>query len=268
MDLRWSTKPEVLQKMTEALAHRGPDGHGEYWASKETCGAQLGLGHRRLAVLDLTDEGHQPMQSASERYVITYNGEIYNHLEIRDQIDSSYGGNHWRGTSDTETLLAAIELWGLEDTLAKLSGMFAFGLWDKKDEKLYLARDRIGVKPLYYYAHDGIFLFASELKSFHQHPQFRNNRALDNASLALYLQHQYIPAPWCIFKNCYKVEAGCWIKFDQVFGRQKSRCYWSVPSRFLQAKSLLTEEEALEELEDHLAGAVKKRLISDVPVAG
>src|SRR5438309_999834 len=156
--------PAMLRRMGAAIVHRGPDDSG-VWLDVDT---GIGLSHRRLSVLDLSPAGHQPMVSASGRYVIVFNGEIYNHLDLRRQL----GDRTWRGHSDTETLLAGFEIWGIEQTLQRAVGMFAIALWDRDTRTLTLARDRLGEKPLYYGRQGGVFLFGSELKALKQHPAF------------------------------------------------------------------------------------------------
>ena len=186
-------------RMTQALAHRGPDDSG-VWLDEA---AGVALGHRRLSIIDLSPAGHQPMVSASGRYVIVFNGEIYNYQELRAQLDA---GQQWRGHSDTEILLAAVEAWGLKRALQKCVGMFALALWDREERVLELARDRMGEKPLYYGWNHGRFLFASELKAFHALPQF--DAGIDRDALGLYLCYGYVPAPWTIHQRIRKARPG------------------------------------------------------------
>jgi len=180
-----------LQSMMEAIAHRGPDSN-DHWLDEA---AGVALGHLRLAIVDLSPAGAQPMGSVSGRYMLTYNGEIYNHQKLRAEIEATGKAPAWRGTSDTEVLIAGIELWGLEATLAKLQGMFAIALWDKQDKTLTLARDRLGEKPLYYgwngTGKEAVFLFGSELKAFHAHPSFKPVIRRD-AVIAM-LRHGHVP---------------------------------------------------------------------------
>ena len=186
--------------MTERLRHRGPD-DGDVWLHEE---AGIGLGHRRLSILDLSAAGHQPMHSACGRYVVIYNGEIYNFQTLRRQLEGL--GQTFQGHSDTEVLLAAVSQWGLEKALASFNGMFAFALWDREAHRLHLCRDRIGEKPLYYGWMGNTFLFGSELKALLAHPACK--KEIDRDALALYLRHSYVPAPYSIYKNIRKLEAG------------------------------------------------------------
>ena len=206
-----------LRRMLDTLVHRGPDDSG-YWLD---CEQRIGFGHRRLSIVDLSPAGHQPMVSASGRYVIAFNGEVYNHLDLRRELEEctffpSYspvigrGKVFWRGHSDTETLLAGVEAWGLETTLNKSIGMFAMAVWDRETSTLTLTRDRIGEKPLYYGWQSEntsrVFLFGSELKSLKAHPAFSAD--IDRGALCLLLRHNYIPCPYSIYKGISKLEAG------------------------------------------------------------
>src|SRR5437764_7271731 len=197
---------EVLERLTSSLTHRGPDDSGTW------CDANAGiaLGHRRLAVLDLSPAGRQPMVSASGRFVITFNGEIYNHLEIRSAIAQLQPTYAWRGHSDTETLLASFDCWGLEATLARTIGMFGFALWDRHTRTLSLARDRLGEKPLFYGWQGDAFLFGSELKALRMHPAF--NADIDRNVIRRYLQYGYIGAPYSIYRNIRKLTPGAYLQ--------------------------------------------------------
>ncbi|WP_426991332.1 asparagine synthetase B family protein [Methylomonas sp. CM2] len=211
---------DSLAIMNATLNHRGPDDSG-LWLDAE---AGLGLAHRRLAIQDLSPAGHQPMPSACARYVIAFNGEIYNHLALRQQLERENRAPVWRGHSDTETLLAAIAAWGLEQTLAACVGMFAFALWDRRDRVLTLARDRLGEKPLYYGRQNGTLLFGSELKALRAHPDFRGE--IDREALTLFLRLSYVPAPLSIYRGIGKLPAGCYVRFA---GRDDPQpvAYWS-----------------------------------------
>ena len=186
-------------RMAAAIAHRGPDDEG-IWTDGS---GKVVLVHRRLAILDLSPHGHQPMASANGRYVLVFNGEIYNHAELRRRIEERRAGMAWRGHSDTETLVECIAEWGLEAALAASVGMFALALWDRSERTLKLARDRFGEKPLYYGWVGGDFVFASELKAIRCHPGFANG--VDRRALRLYASRGYVPAPLSIYEHIYKL---------------------------------------------------------------
>ena len=246
--------------MAATLSHRGPDDAGA-WSAPE-----LGvcLAHRRLAVVDLSPAGHQPMASASGRYVLSFNGEIYNHRALRAQLaDYPY-----RGHSDTEVLLAAIERWGIDRTLGAVNGMFAISLVDRADGQLHLARDPLGEKPLYYGDVPGVgFVFASELKAIAALPQFSpdiNSRALER-----YLELSYVPAPLCIFRNLSKMDPGTVLSVDLQTLERKSRRYWSIDDAAaagLEHRLEPRENEIASELDTLLHDAIRLRLEADVPV--
>jgi len=210
----------ALRRMTETLRHRGPDDEG-YWTDPE---AGIALGHRRLAILDLSREGRQPMCSASGRYVIAFNGEIYNFGDLRTELEHT--GVTFRGRSDTEALVAAVEHWGLEGAVERLVGMFAFALWDGLERRLHLVRDRVGEKPLYYGWIGPTLLFGSELKALRAHPTWRGE--IDRGALALYLRHHYIPAPYSIYQGVQKVSPGTIVTVGApaAAGTVSERRYW------------------------------------------
>src|SRR5207248_375338 len=184
-----------IEKMTGSLIHRGPDAGG-VWLDAE---AGIALGHRRLSILDLSADGSQPMLSRCRRYVITFNGEVYNFQVLRKELAAA--GHTFRGTSDTEVMLAGISEWGIERAVARFNGMFAFAVWDTRTRQLHLARDRAGEKPLYYGLQMRCLFFGSELKALRAHPDF--NAGIDRAAFALYLRHSYIPAPYTIHEGIY-----------------------------------------------------------------
>lgn len=192
---------DIVSRMADRLRHRGPDDSG-VWVDAD---AGLALGHRRLSIIDLTPQGRQPMVSHCGRYVIVFDGEIYNYRQIRSELESELGISSipWKGHSDTEVMLAAISQWGLEGAIQRFNGMFGFALWDRKERILFLARDRIGKKPLYYGWAGNVFLFGSELKALTAHPEWPNE--IDRDSLALFLTQTYIQAPYSIYKGIYKL---------------------------------------------------------------
>ncbi|MFV1966085.1 MAG: asparagine synthase (glutamine-hydrolyzing) [Pirellulaceae bacterium] len=253
----------IAAKMTSTLRHRGPDDSGT-WSDPD---AGVALGHQRLAILDLSAAGRQPMVSASGRYVIVYNGEIYNHQEIRQALEIPR--TRFRGHSDTETLLASMERWGIEKSLQHANGMFAFALWDNERRRLTLARDRLGIKPLYYGWMNGVFLFASELKALRGHPSFRGD--VDRGALALYLQHNYVPAPWSIYQGIYKLPPGTTltVSLSGEPSRANPVVYWSMKEQAERGQAEPfrgTPEQAVDALAGLLAEAVDLRTLSDVPL--
>lgn len=260
----------VLRNMADNLVTRGPDDFG-IWVDE----SGIGLAHRRLSILDLSPMGHQPMVSICGRYLIVFNGEIYNHLEIRAELKKKIttisDTFHWRGQSDTETLLAAIAEWGIQTTLERCIGMFAFAVWDKKKQMLTLARDRLGEKPLYYgwqgQGESAVFLFGSELKALRAHPSF--TAEIDRNSLCLLMRHNYIPAPHSIYKGISKLEAGNLLSLSRTDPSPRITQYWSL-SQLVKAKKakvfLSGPVQAVEELEVLLKDAVAKQMVSDVPL--
>ena len=252
---------DCLTKMAQAINHRGPDSNG-LWIGQEG----IGLAHTRLSILDLSTAGHQPMHSVSGNYVLIFNGEIYNHEYLRSELESISNRN-WLGHSDTETLLASIEEWGIEDTLAKVKGMFAIALWDKKSKNLYLSCDRIGEKPLYYGWVNQQFVFASELKSIKQFPAFKNE--IDRNSLAMFLRFNSIPAPYSIYENIYKLEPGQIIKIHSKSKQVQKNSFWSIEEVYKNGnmnKFTGTSKEAVDKLEHLLSSAVSSQMQSDVPL--
>jgi asparagine synthase (glutamine-hydrolysing) len=252
--------------MVRALRHRGPDACGVWHDAP----AGIALGHTRLSVLDLSAAGSQPMLSACGRHVIVFNGEIYNHLELRERLQAEEGplAAAWRGHSDTETVLACVARWGLARTLRSLVGMFAFALWDRNERVLHLARDRLGEKPLYYGWVGGAFAFASELKALRALPGFDN--PVDRAALALYLRHSAVPAPYSIYAGISKLPAASALSIpaDRLErGRPLEPApYWDFMQVASQPALRLPETEAIDQLESVLAKAIAGQLVADVPV--
>ena len=249
----------LVANMATALEARGPDGHGVW--SDEAAG--ITLGHRRLSILDLSEHGAQPMRSADGRYVLTYNGEIYNHRELI--ADLAAAGVHLRGHSDTEALVEAISRWGLDATLERIDGMFAFGLWDRHERRLTLARDRMGEKPLYYGHVHGEFVFASTLHAIRRHPRF--DLPIDRDALGLYFRHKYVPAPWSIFEGIFKLEPATTLTVDADGTHGDAQPYWSyldVVDRGVTFDGSPTD--AVDELDRLLEESVRQRLVADVPV--
>jgi asparagine synthase (glutamine-hydrolysing) len=260
---------DALAAMTDSLSHRGPDGHG-FWVDPE---AGIGLGHRRLAIVDLSPAGAQPMTSAGGRFVISFNGEIYNHRALRKEIEAAGKAPAWRGGSDTETLLAAIEAWGLARALERCVGMFAIGLWDRGERTLSLARDRFGEKPLYYgWFGDGAgaaFGFGSELKALTAHPAFAN--PIDPAGTELFLRYAYVPAPGTIYRNVFKAPPGAIVTINAAGRAQRAPkidAYWRLADTIAagQSNPYTSIEEAEVAIEAALKEAVSIQLEADVPV--
>jgi asparagine synthase (glutamine-hydrolysing) len=254
---------EAIYPMIRSLSHRGPDYVG-VWHDNSI---PLSVGHARLSIIDTSAGGNQPMLSHNERYVIVFNGEIYNHLVLRKELQSEFGQINWNSRSDTETLLESISNWGLELALAKSSGMFAFALWDIEQKKLYLGRDRIGEKPLYYGVHDDVLLFGSELKALKQHEMFSNK--LSFLGLSHYLQYSYIPSPQSIYEFYNKVPPGSVVVFSQDLAKPEIKFYWNLTEIALENKGKkfnLTSEETVDKLEDLLRKSVQEQRISDVPI--
>ncbi len=260
---------EHLRRMGGRLTHRGPDDSGE-WHDPES---GVGLAHRRLAIQDVSEQGHQPMVSASGRYVIVYNGEVYNFQEIRRRLEEATTGTGypvtWRGHSDTEVILEAIEQWGLLGVIHQFVGMFAFALWDKVEGRLHLVRDRIGIKPLYYGWQNGAFVFGSELKALREFPGFENR--VNRDALALLMRHNYIPAPHSIYEGIHKLLPGTVLTVNPMARGTlpPPEPYWSlkqVARQGLENRFQGTDTEAVDQLEALLKEAVELRMIADVPL--
>jgi asparagine synthase (glutamine-hydrolysing) len=250
----------VVSEMIRAIRYRGPDDSG-VWCEPSV---GLGIGHARLSILDLSPAGHQPMASTSGRYVLAFNGEIYNHLDLRVQLPNSF----WHGHSDTETLLAAFETWGVEKTIRASVGMFAFALWDRVEQRLILARDRVGEKPLYYGWWRGTFLFGSELKSLaaHSNASFE----IDRSALACYMRYAYVPAPHSIYVGIRKLLPGTYLSIspaDSAGHWPLPKSYWSAVAVAAQdSRAQWNDETAVEELDRLLSLAIKGQMVADVPL--
>tara|TARA_B110000879_G_scaffold213019_1_gene313015 strand:- start:121 stop:2121 length:2001 start_codon:yes stop_codon:yes gene_type:complete len=272
---------KLINKMTQALEHRGPDAKGEWVNANNT----VYFGHRRLSILDLSSAGHQPMLSQTGRYVISYNGEIYNHIQLRQEMKLLEAGKNikWNGSSDTETLLACFEIWGIEKSLNKLKGMFAIALWDSKEEILHLIRDRFGEKPLYYgwssNSQKNHFAFASELKSIKENSNFKNN--ISRYAIGLFIKYSYVPAPLSIYENIFKLEAGSRLSIKKDYKLIKNgdstpaNCdnfkiekWWNLKKIVERSVSnkINDKEEAIRKTEKALNSSVLNQSISDVPL--
>ncbi len=268
---------EQVSCMALAIANRGPDDAG-VWVDEQ---AGIAFGHRRLSIVDLSAAGHQPMHSNAGRFVMAFNGEIYNHLELRAELE----GVAWRGHSDTETLLAGFEAWGVESALQKAVGMFAIALWDKQYQTLTLARDRLGEKPLYYGWVNGVFVFGSELKALRAYPGFAN--PVCRQALAQYLRFMYVPAPRSIYQGIYKLEPGCLLTVQgkppasapaqslrprpdnaQSYGSLQIKRWWSLAEAVVSGAQnpIDNEVEALDQLKCRLQDAVSLQSLADVPL--
>jgi asparagine synthase (glutamine-hydrolysing) len=247
--------------MVEALRHRGPDDDGQ-WLDEE---AGIALGARRLAVMDLSPEGHMPMHSAGGRYVITYNGEVYNLAELRAELTA--GGSRFRGHSDTEVLLAAVERWGLTEALRRSAGMFAFALWDRDQRLLHLVRDRMGEKPLYWTARGESLVFGSELGALRLHPAWRGE--VDRGALSLLLRYGYVPAPFSIFRDVRKVPQGTILSFSHPSVQPAETVYWSLRQAAERGAGDPLPEDLggiADRLEESLRTAVRGQMVADVPL--
>lgn len=244
--------------MSAALLHRGPDDCGVWFDPAQG----VFLAHQRLSIVDLSPAGHQPMASASGRYVMAFNGEVYNHGDLRQQLN----GIAWRGNSDTEVMLAAIEQWGLDAALGRFVGMFAFALWDRHESTLTLARDRFGEKPLYWAQFGSTLLFGSELKALKKHPTFKS--VIDRDALAGYMTYGYVPGTTSIYQQVQKLKPGA-LRVFQAGGASNERVYWSAVDTALGAQAqgfASSDAEATDQLEALITASVKRQLLADVPV--
>ncbi|MFZ4434819.1 MAG: asparagine synthase (glutamine-hydrolyzing), partial [Microthrixaceae bacterium] len=250
----------IVEAMAGRMVPRGPDGSGS-WVDPD---AGVALGHRRLSILDLSPAGAQPMVSADGRWVITFNGEVYDHAELAADLDAV--GVRRRGHSDTEILLEAVARWGLRDVLERVDGMWAFGLWDRRERSLTLVRDRMGEKPLSYgHLGSGEFVFASTLDVLRAHPDW--DRPVDRDALALFFRFKYVPAPWSIFSGVHKLEPGCTVTVGADGAVGPVERYWD----YLDLVGRTTPfdgspEDAVDELDRLLRRSVRRRMVADVPV--
>ncbi len=257
--------PAAIRNMTDAMAHRGPDGAG-FWTEE---GSGVTLGHRRLAVVDLTENGAQPMHSADERYVLVYNGEIYNACDIRQRLQESRPRPALRGTSDTEVILEAFGAFGIFETLAQMKGMFALALYDRRERTLYLMRDRAGEKPLYYGFVGGNFVFGSELCALERYPGFAAEERIDREALAEYMRYGFVPAPLSVYEGIRKLLPGTCLILKAPFREYRIETYWSMreaAQRGQECPFTGSFREACDMLEGLLTDAVEGQMISDVPI--
>lgn len=254
-----SSSLDLLKKMNDSIAYRGPDDSGEF-LSDDNPPYTIGLAHRRLSILDLSPLGHQPMCSDDERVVVVFNGEIYNFKEVRKTLaDRGYA---FKSDSDTEVIIQAYLEWGI-DFIHQMNGMFAIALYDKQTQDFFLIRDRMGVKPLYYYQHENGLVFGSELKPIMAHPDFKKD--LNAHALSLFLFHGYITAPHTIFKNTYKLKPGSYLQFNN--GRITHHMYWCIQDQFKKrGVNNQSEADMINDLDAVLTASIKDRMISDVPL--
>jgi len=257
IDFNKNSTLKTIHLLTDILHHRGPDDSG--YSFYEELTFNVGLGHRRLSILDLSKQGHQPM--LFEDLEIIYNGEIYNFKEIREELENyNYS---FESSSDTEVILKAYHQWGIK-AVDKFNGMFAIAIYDKKNQKIVLIRDRAGVKPLYWYFKDGLFMFSSELKSFHEHNEFK--KVINKDALTLYLQYGYILQPHTIFNNTYKLKSGHYLEINLKTKNIEEISYWNVIDFYNKPKLDISEEEAITQMEKLLKSAFDYRMVADVPV--
>lgn len=256
----------AIDSMIAEITHRGPDDKGSWLDQAQG----IALGHRRLSILDLSPAGHQPMLSNCGQFVIVFNGEIYNHLELRNQLNHTNQNSNWRGHSDTETLLACFATWGIERTLQSITGMFALALWDRQRRCLILARDRFGEKPLYYGNVSNGFIFSSELKSIKKYPKL--NLEIDRASLPFLLRQSNIPAPYTIYKNIKKLSPGHYIQIypeNRTSYSASSKPFWSLIEMIGTCAAnpfLGSAKDAIDMIEGALTKSIKQQMLSDVPI--
>lgn len=257
IDFNKNTTIEVLQKMNRTMIHRGPDGEGYFFEEQQNYA--IGFGHRRLSIIDLSEGGKQPMQF--EDYVIVFNGEIYNYESIKIELLTL--GHSFYSSSDTEVILHAFAQWG-KDCVHRFIGMFAFVIYDQKNQQITICRDRAGVKPFYYYWKDNLFLFASELKAFHQHPSFQ--KKIDENAIAAFMRYGYVPTPHCIFEDCKKLQPGSFLELSLITTDSSKSKYWDVYDYYNKPKLNIDFTTAKKETELILTSAFNYRMVADVPV--
>ncbi len=254
---------DLINKMGDAISYRGPDAAG--YLREQSVG--LHICHRRLSVIDLSEAGAQPMKSYTGRYDIIYNGEIYNYLQIRDELEKGGNAYQWRGHSDTEIILQAFEIWGIEATLQKMVGMFAIALWDKQTKKLFLCRDRMGEKPMYYGWQEQTFFFGSELKAFLPHPAFGKN--INPTAVSSFFKYNYVPGDSCIYEGIKKLKAGFFAEIDFQSKNVLLTQYWDL-KKHLPTEQVNGQKKSLQEwtssLDELLKKAIKQQMVSDVPL--
>lgn len=262
----WATEKAqegLALRMAARMQKRGPDDAGDWYSSD----GSLALAHRRLAIVDISPAGHQPMATSCGKHVLAFNGEIYNHEDLRLELQAELGQIQWRGHSDTEVLLLGLRHWGVTATLSKLNGMFAFAYWRESDQALFLARDRLGEKPLYFGRQNSSFLFGSELKALKAHPSFSSE--IDRNALALYMRHSYIPEPYSIYTGINKLKSAHYVVVsNRGQNISEQHCYWDlkeVANKGL-ANQITAETQAIEGLDSLLKDSVKRRMMADVPL--
>lgn len=267
LNLKLGANTSIVELMASKINHRGPDGQGTW----HDLSSGVAFGHRRLSIVDLSSAGDQPMTSHSGRHTIVFNGEIYNHVAIRNELNASLGDKIiWKGYSDTETLLISIEQWGIEKALTRCVGMFAFALWDNLDGTLHIARDRFGEKPLYYGFQGKTFLFGSELKALRAHPFFQAE--INRKALGLFLRYNYVPAPHCIYKGIHKLPPGSYMRVTkQDFSRnaESPLLYWSIEDAVRKGKNepfVGCDKECVDQLEGKLQNSISMQMESEVPL--
>jgi asparagine synthase (glutamine-hydrolysing) len=257
IDYKGNSSKNLLKEMTDTLPHRGPDDSGYKFVEKGKY--QLGFGHRRLSIQDLSPHGHQPMYH--KNLTIIYNGEVYNFQEIKRELREE--GYIFNSNSDTEVILKSFHKWGIK-SIDKFRGMFVFSIYDEEEKKIYIFRDRVGVKPLYYYQKDGFFLYSSELKAFYKHPKFK--KTINKDALSLYLQFSYIQAPHTIFENTYKLKPAHYLEFDLESNSLDIKSYWNIIDFYQKEKIDISYKEAKDKLEKILVDSFSLRMVSDVTV--